>query len=80
MTLTESSSRGRLAREVVGSEGGSGKWASIVNGGGSSLYEPAEVKCARFLSLPCLVSLAPSSALYRADPSRYSLEEAQSGG
>lgn len=51
MTLTESSSCGRLAREVVGSEGGSGKWASIVNGGGSSLYEPAEVKCPPFLSL-----------------------------
>ena len=47
----ESSSRGRLAREVVGSEGGREKWASIVNGGGSSLYEPAEVKCPPFLSL-----------------------------
>lgn len=51
MTLIESSSHGRLAREVVGSEGGSGKWASIVNGGGSSLYEPAEVKCPPSLSL-----------------------------
>ena len=51
MTLMESSSRGRLAREVVGSEGARGKWASIVNGGGSSLYEPAEVKCPPFLSL-----------------------------
>lgn len=54
MTLIESSSHGRLAREVVGSEDGSGKWASIVNGGGSSLYEPAEVKCPPPLSFPVL--------------------------
>lgn len=54
MTLIESSSHGRLAREVVGSEDGSGKWASIVHGGGSSLYEPAEVKCPPALSFPVL--------------------------
>lgn len=74
MALIESSSHGRVSsREVVGSEDGSGKWASIVCMEGSSLYEPAEVKCPPPPSFPALRSLnsqwVPSRVLLRRGPS-----------